>query len=206
MAGIAAILLAAGRSTRFEGNKLLHPLSDGRPLGLTAARNLQMACSRCIAVLNPDQQALAEHLLGAGFQVHFSPATAQGMGHSLALTVAVSADADGWLVALADMPFIAPATITSVADAIQAGASLAAPYLGSRRGHPVGFGKEWFGQLAALKGDRGAWEILSNHDNAIKRIDSRDKGILIDIDTREDLARATETFAEHRPKQQVSGQ
>jgi molybdenum cofactor cytidylyltransferase len=110
MSQIVGILLAAGVSRRFGSDKRLQPLADGTPMALVAARNLAAACRRCILVIRPDDTALAQLLSEAGLETVVCPDAEQGMGHSLAAGVAASADATGWLVALADMPYIQPAT------------------------------------------------------------------------------------------------
>ena len=98
-------------------------------------------------------------------------------------------DAQGWLVALADMPWIAPATIARVADAVAGGAIIAAPFHRGERGHPVGFGKACYAALATLTGDEGAKAIVAAQGDRIARIDVDDPGILRDIDTRADITR-----------------
>ena len=64
----------------------------------------------------------------------------RGMGHSLAAGVAAELDADGWVIALGDMPHIRPDTIRAVAQALERGAELVVPVFAGQRGHPVGFG------------------------------------------------------------------
>ena len=181
------ILLAAGSGSRFGSNKLLHPLADGTPLALAAARRLVAACDRCIAVLRPGADALAAQLAAVGCATVVCEEAAQGMGHSLAAGIRASRDAGGWLVALADMPFIAPASYTAVGDALDRGHALAAPVHGGRRGHPVGFAAVWGEQLAALTGDAGARDILAANAAALHLCPVDDPGILRDIDTPADL-------------------
>jgi molybdenum cofactor cytidylyltransferase len=111
------------------------------------------------------------------------------MGASLACGVAASADANGWVVALADMPWIAARTIRAVGDAIVAGASLAAPVCRGERGHPVGFAASHRAALMALEGDEGARAILANAGTALVRIDVDDAGVLRDVDAPGDLTR-----------------
>ena len=109
------------------------------------------------------------------------------MGASLACAVAASRDAGGWIVALADMPWLAPATIRAVADAIRAGASIAAPFTGGRRGHPVGFAQSHRDALLGLQGDEGARAIVAAAGNALVRLAIDDPGAFADVDTPGDL-------------------
>lgn len=181
--GLVGILLAGGLSRRFGSDKLLHRLSDGTPIAVAAARSLHRSGLRCISVLRPEQQILGRLLLAEGIEIHYDQAAELGMGHSLAAAVRARPEATGWLVALADMPFIAPATISLLAYALRGGASLAAPYYNGQRGHPVGFAQPWFKQLASLQGDRGARELLTNNSTSISQVPCDDAGILADIDT-----------------------
>lgn len=93
----------------------------------------------------------------------------------------------GWLVALADMPFIAPASHHAVATNLRAGASLAASEFAGRRGHPVGFAGKWRDQLAQLGGDQGGKSILDAHAQGLVLCRVDDPGVLCDIDRPEDL-------------------
>ena len=183
----AGILLAAGSSQRFKGNKLLHPL-DGEPIALRSARAFAQAFPGAIAVTRVDSP-LNPLLKSIGLTVVECARADEGMGASLACGVAAVPDAPGWVVALADMPFIAAATHTRIADAIAAGADLAAAtYLGER-GHPVGIGARFRDRLLALEGDAGARHIVRSHPEMLTLVECNDPGVLRDIDTREDLPR-----------------
>lgn len=186
-APLVGLLLAAGSGSRFGSDKLLHPLADGRPLALAAAENLGAACDRTVAVLRPGNDRLAAILAGAGSEIIFAADAAHGMGHSLAAGVRATAGASGWLVALGDMPAIAPTTVHAVAAALRCGASLATPFHQGKRGHPVGFAHPWYTELTALTGDSGARALLAHHAAAIHRIDCDDAGCLRDIDRPADL-------------------
>jgi molybdenum cofactor cytidylyltransferase len=90
-------------------------------------------------------------------------------------------------VALADMPCVGAGTVSRVASALREGASIAAPFHGGKRGHPVGFARQWLDSLVTLGGDRGARDLLQAHGDAITRIDVDDPGCLFDVDTPDDL-------------------
>lgn len=180
--GIVGILLAAGRSTRFGGDKLLHPLADGSRLALASARNLRAGVSRMLAVVRPGSSELRQRFAAFGIETVICLNADEGMGASLACGVAATADAAGWVIALGDMPFIRPDTIAAVAAALARGAALAAPFYEGQRGHPVGIGAEFRDSLLKLCGDQGARAVLVSHPERLQRIDVDDRGILADVD------------------------
>ena len=183
------ILLAAGASRRFGGDKLVVPLPDGTPLGAASCRALRAVLPQVIAVVRPRDDGLATLLEAQGATVVRCPRADEGMGASLACGVDASADASGWIVALADMPWIAPSTIRAVAAALGDGASLAAPFHRGERGHPVGFAAAHRDALLGLAGDEGARAILARAGSSLRHVDVDDPGALRDVDTPRDLGR-----------------
>lgn len=184
---ITGLLLAAGRSRRFGSPKLLQPLSDGVALAVHSARSLRAAVDRTVAVIKPDDLTLATQLRQEGFEIVCCPDTHNGQGASLAFAVRVTGGSTGWLVALADMPYIRPETAQGVAAKLREGAIIAAPYFHGHRGHPVGFGRALGPQLGALTGDAGALALIKTHRHLVVRVPCLDSGILEDIDTPDDL-------------------
>ena len=184
---ITGILLAAGKGKRFGGDKLLCPLADGVPLAVAAARRLVSVLPQSLAVVRADAAELARRLAAEGMAVVVNPQAEQGMGMSLACGVAAAARAEGWVISLGDMPFIQPATIRGIVDLLETGVAIVAPVYRGRRGHPVGFQGVFGEQLAGLNGDRGAQELLQRHAERLYCWPVDDPGVLLDIDTRDDL-------------------
>ncbi|MFO1362075.1 MAG: nucleotidyltransferase family protein [Burkholderiales bacterium] len=186
---IVGILLAGGSARRFGADKLLHPLPDGTPIAVAAARNLAAALARVVAVVRPGAPELERALRAAGADVTVCPNAAEGMGVTLAHAVRAAGGADGWVVALADMPFVDPESIRRVAAAVAGGAAIAAPDYRGERGHPVGFAGAYRAALERLTGDAGAREIVKADAGALVRVAVDDPGVVRDIDTPADLAR-----------------
>ena len=187
-APIVGLLLAAGYSRRFGADKLRESLPGGDWVAVRACRNLLAGTDRVLAVARPGGDELAERLRAEGAEIRVCAEADKGMGASLACGVRCSPDAGGWLIALADMPWIAPETIRSVAAAICAGAPLSAPVFRGRRGHPVGFAQSYREELAALNGDGGAKTLIRSGLDQLRLIECDDPGILLDIDEPADLA------------------
>lgn len=186
---LVGLLLAAGSGHRFGSHKLLAPLPDGTPLAIAAARTLAAALPDSVAVIRHGDGELARRLTAEGLGVlPIRPASdAQGMGDSLAWGVEATAGADGWVIALADMPFIRAESITAIAEAMRDGAPLAAPVYRGRRGHPVAFDRAFRPSLCALYGDAGARSILERHRERMVRVPVDDPGVLVDVDLPADL-------------------
>lgn len=184
---IRGVLLAAGASTRFGANKLLHCLPDGIPIVVAAARTLLAALPSSVVVVRAEDDPVARVLAPLGIAVVPCLRSGEGMGSSLACGVTATSEARGWVVALADMPWIQPATIARVAQALRDGAMIAAPaYLG-QRGHPVGFSNSLRAHLVSLRGETGARTVVSEYQASLTLLESDDPAIVADIDVVSDL-------------------
>ncbi|MDQ6916266.1 MAG: nucleotidyltransferase family protein [Pseudomonadota bacterium] len=186
---IVGILLAAGSATRFGGGKLLAPLDDGTPLGVRALRNLAPCVDSVIAVVRPGDEILARQLADDGATVIVCPYAENGMGQSLAWAARAAPLARAWVVALGDMPWIQHSTTQRIVAALDGGAALVAATHRGARGHPVGFSRRFFADLAALSGDEGARTLLHAHAGELELIATDDEGVGRDVDTRPDLIR-----------------
>ena len=184
------ILLAAGRGRRFdpsgERKKLLQRLPDTDDTVLaTSARHLLAVLPRVVAVVRPGDDDVADVLRASGCEVVVCVDADEGMALSLGAALRASLPAASWIVALGDMPFVQPATIAALADALRLGAAIAAPVYDGRRGNPVGFHDIVLPELLALRGDEGARGLFQRH--AFTAVATGDAGILRDIDLPADL-------------------
>jgi molybdenum cofactor cytidylyltransferase len=190
---VLGILLAAGRGRRFDPlgqrNKLLQilPEAGGEPVVVAGARKLLAVLETVIAVVPPDDGGLEALLSSIGCEVVVCPDADTGMAASLvrALHHSLPHEPGAWLVALGDMPHVAPATLRLLADALAGGAPIAAPVMDGRRGNPVGFGRVHLQALLALTGDQGARRLLQT--GPVTDVAVADPGIFRDIDTPADL-------------------
>ena len=158
------------------------------PIAVQAARHLASQVERIVAVVKPGVAELATRLKEENCEIVVCDNAAEGMGASLACAVRAAQDADAWLVALGDMPFVRPSSIAAVRAALEGGAVLAAPFFRARRGHPVGIAAKYRRDLLLLGGDEGAKALLSRHSGNLLKIPVGDPGVIRDIDRPEDLA------------------
>jgi molybdenum cofactor cytidylyltransferase len=171
---VVGILLAAGSSKRFGANKLLCRLRDGEPVALAAARPFIQELPEALAVVRPGDEALSRLFGDLGYRVVVNPDADDGLGASLAAGVRAASQARGWVVGLADMPWIAPASIAAVAASL--------------RGHPVGLAACWRETLTGLVGDQGARRLFADHAAAFVAVETADAGVVRDVDLPADLA------------------
>lgn len=186
---IAGILLAAGKGSRFDPagirNKLLQRLPGGDTVVAQAAKNLQAALGRTLAVVPPASPVLAAQLSALDLEVTECADADRGMAASLMHGLRAAREAGGWVIALGDMPFVRPDTISRIVAALAQGAGIAVPVYRGARGNPVGFGRVHLEHLLQLSGDVGARKLLQHYPVVEIAVD--DPGICRDIDTVADL-------------------
>lgn len=181
------ILLAAGESRRFGSNKLLHPIADDTSMLLVIAKKLVSVLPDSIVVISQELKPFTQSLEQLGLRVIVNEHAQSGMGSSIACGVRASQDAAGWLIALADMPYVKSETITQLSNRIKDGADIVAPLLEQQRGHPVGFNQRYKDELMTLNDDVGARHIIANYLNQLELISTRDAGVITDIDRASDV-------------------
>ncbi|MDM0028578.1 nucleotidyltransferase family protein [Variovorax saccharolyticus] len=146
-----------------------------------------------------------EHTLAAvrasGLPWHVEDVGHPGMGDSIAAAVRATADAAGWLILPADLPLVQPATLAAVAHALGFPMQAAQPHYRGERGHPVGFSAACFEPLSRLSGNQGAAPVLRELREAgqVADIEVDDVGVVTDIDTPAELARAEALMRARQP-------
>jgi molybdenum cofactor cytidylyltransferase len=194
---VAAVILAAGRSTRMGGpNKLLAELA-GKPLVRTVTEQALASNASGVIVVTGHQAGEVEKAL-AGLKVKFvrNPDFAAGLASSVKTGIAaVPANADGAVVCLGDMPLIDSRLIDRLIEAFapDRGELIAVPVSDGRRGNPVLWSRRFFTELMALDGDIGARHLIARHAEAVAEVPVEGHGAFLDIDTPEALAAARQT-------------
>jgi molybdenum cofactor cytidylyltransferase len=188
----AVVVLAAGAGTRFEGpgHKLAQRVtlsSDGKTILGACLANATATGLRVVVVATEALAAQASEQIAARDVVivpSAAPERGRGMGDSIAAGVAACGEANGWLILPGDMPCVLPETILTVAQAMHGHSVVFAQYR-ARRGHPVGFAAGLYNDLIQLTGDEGARRLIARYP--AQAVDVPDAGVLMDIDTLDDL-------------------
>ena len=187
MVTVGLLVLAAGRSYRFGSDKRVALLNDGRALlhtTLSSAIASGLPVRVCLPYKNEEIIEQSQRL-GVDKIIN-CPRSDRGMGFSLAESVSRCYDWEGLLVILGDMPFVKTETYLTLANAVSDDA-ICIPVFEGNPGNPVAFGRSFFSSLEKLDGDVGAKNIVQANTQSVIEISVSDKGILIDIDTPDDV-------------------
>jgi molybdenum cofactor cytidylyltransferase len=189
---VAAIVLAAGRSTRMRvENKLLADIGGKAMVRRVAEAALASTARPVLVVTGHMADGVEAALAGLDVTLVANPDYATGLASSLKAGVrAIPSECDGALVLLGDMPRIAPGHIDTLIAAFAAAPdAIVVPVHGGRQGNPVLWPRRYFGELLQLDGDAGAKRLIAARSEAVREIELATDGILADVDTAEDLAR-----------------
>jgi molybdenum cofactor cytidylyltransferase len=196
-ARVAAIVLAAGKSTRMGEAKQLLRLGDRTVLGQTIENVRSSALHEIVLVLGASAEAIRSQLpasLLQGLNVVVNPAYEQGMASSLQTGLAaLDPQTSATLVVLADQPFVRPETLNHLADRYRTTKTqIVIPTYQGVRGNPVLLDRSVFAEAMELQGDVGCRAIFSSHKEQTVTLEVEDEGILLDIDNHEDYQRLRE--------------
>jgi molybdenum cofactor cytidylyltransferase len=188
---VAALVLAAGRSTRMGAvNKMLAEIG-GKPLVRIAAEQAAASHARPVIVVTGHEREKVEAAL-KGLPVRFvhNPDYAEGLGTSLKAGIAaVPEEADAAVVCLGDMPQVDAALINRLIAAFdpERGALVVVPSIDGRRGNPVVWSRRFFHDLTTIHGDVGARHLIGNYAEAVVEVPVAGEAALTDVDTPESL-------------------
>ena len=186
---VGILVLAAGRATRFGADKRLAILPGGRRVLDCLLDNVRASGLSALVCLGENDGHIVNQLRRENIDCIQCARAAEGMGGTLAEASAHIPEWDGVLVALADMPWIAPTTYLAVAAQLSS-ANICVPTRDGRRGHPVGFGSEFYSAMRTLGGDTGARHLLKKYARHVVELPVNDAAIHRDIDFPSDLEQA----------------
>jgi molybdenum cofactor cytidylyltransferase len=187
---VAAVILAAGRGSRFGGDvpKPLVRLGRRSLLGHAVAAASASGLRPVVVVVGYRGEDVAA-AAGSLAEIVENPDWEQGMATSLRAGLAAVMPDPGVsavAVALADQPRVGAESYRRVVAARREGAGLAVATYGGERGHPVLIGREHWGEAMKLEGDAGARSLLERYPVVAVPCDGT--GDAVDVDTQGDLA------------------
>src|SRR6266566_4989339 len=191
---VAAIVLAAGRSTRMGGpNKLLEMIS-GKPLVRIAAEQALSSRASPVVVVSGHERARVEAAL-AGLDVRLvhNPDYPQGLSTSVkAGLAALPLESEAAIVCLGDMPQVTSALIDRLIAAFdpERNALVVLPTFSGKRGNPVLWSRRFFPELIALEGDVGARHLIGAYPEVVTEVPVENAAAMVDIDTPDALRAA----------------
>ena len=188
---ILGLLLAAGSSRRMgEDNKLLQKINGVNMVVLVAEQIKKSKVSEFIVVTGFEADQIKDCLKHLTENFIYNPQHSKGLSSSLKIGLKnISGDIDGVIVFLGDMPLIQSQHIDSLIQAFDPteGRSICVPVHGRKRGNPVLWGRQYFNEITAIKGDTGAKHLLEEYSDQISEVVIDSDGILFDVDTPERL-------------------
>ena len=188
---IGAVILAAGMSSRMGEVKQLLRLGEDTLLGRVVRNVRGSRADEIVLVLGYEAETIKESVATQRLKVVINKDYRQGMGTSLRVGLsALDPGIDAALIVLADQPFVRPATLNLLMDQYQqSGAQIVIPIYKGFRGNPVLLHCSVFAEIMALTGDIGCRAIFGNHLEGIVKAPVEDIGILLDLDSKEDVER-----------------
>lgn len=191
---VAALVLAAGRSSRMgAANKLTERLAGKPIVAHVIDAALEAHVGTVIAVTGHDAEAVRAAIDGRPIPIVHNRHYAEGLSSSLKRGLkALPKDADAVLVLLGDMPGVTAEHINRLIEAfdpVEGRAIVVATHKG-KRGNPVLWDKRFIPEMMALEGDTGARALIRAHADLAAEVEMRDDAVLIDIDTPEELTKA----------------
>jgi molybdenum cofactor cytidylyltransferase len=189
---VAAVVLAAGRSTRMGAvNKMIAQIG-GKPLVRIATEQALASSARPVIVVTGHQREKVETALkGLDVRLVHNQDYAEGLGTSLRVGIAAVPDnADGAIVCLGDMPQVDAKLIDVLLDAFDpaSGAMIVVPTIDGRRGNPVVWARRFFPDLMSIGGDFGARYLIGSYAEAVAEVAVAGEAALVDVDTPESLS------------------
>ena len=188
---IAAVVLAAGLSSRMGRQKLLLPMAGGQPLiRLAVERLLAAGLDDVVVVLGRDAEAVGAALAGLPVRTAVNPRYAEGQSTSLRVGIeALAPSTEAAVIALADQPLPDPALVARLVAAFRAsGRPIAVPRYADGRGNPVLFAAALFEELRAVTGDRGGRAVVAADPSRVTEVPV-DAPMPLDVDTWADYRR-----------------
>ena len=182
---VTGLVLGAGGSKRLGRPKQLLAYGDGTLLGHVAAVASECGFDQTVVALGGAAEEVLARVDLAGAEVVVNEDYGEGCSSSIAAALAVvDRRCETLVLMLGDQPGVRPETVAALVGGI-GDAPLAICRYEDGRGHPIAFGREVFGDLADLHGDRGVWKLLDRRGDEVVEIEVPGP-VPRDVDTDED--------------------
>lgn len=186
---IAAIILAAGRSSRMMGaNKLLEKFADKSLIRTAVETTIKSGAAPIFVVIGHQSERIIAEIADLDVQYVVNPDFAEGLSTSLQAGLrALPEEVDGAIVMLGDMPLVTPTVLQKLMDAFRATPECLAvvPSYREKWGNPVLLARPLFYAACKLAGDSGARKLLEMHRDQVVAVIVSDEAVTIDLDTPE---------------------
>ena len=185
---INLILLAAGNSKRFNGNKLL-AIYKNKPIYMYIVEKVvNLKINKIICVTQYEE--IKDALLNTNINVVMNNNSNLGISSSIKIGINFDKNADGYMFMVCDQPFISIQTLNSVIDNfIKGDKGIVCVGCGNNKGNPVIFSKKYINELLSLEGDNGGKVIIKGNLNDLKIVNINNRIELVDIDTQEEFVK-----------------
>ena len=198
---ISALILAAGQSKRMgQENKLFLPLGGEALLVKLVKSVCDSDVSQVLVIVGHEAEQVRVELNNLPVSFVYNPNFSEGMTTSIKSGIKkVSQDCDGFLICLADMPFVSTTEIDKLIFAYahnrkKGGKIIVVPVFRGQRGNPVLFSRDFQNDILKHEKNSGCKGIINNHSESVMEIEMDNDNILLDVDTFEDYQRAKEAF------------
>ena len=183
---VAGLVLAAGGSRRLGEPKQLLPFGSGTLLGHTVATARECDFNQLIVAIGGSSEQVRSAVDLSGTEVVENPGFGEGCSSSIAAALgALDPSADVLVLMLGDQPGVSSETVRALLDGRGEDTAFAVCRYEDGRGHPLAFGKQLFGELGDLQGDKAVWRLMDRYERELVAV-AIPGTIPPDVDTRED--------------------
>ena len=189
---IAGIILAAGSSARMGSPKALLKIGDKTFIRRIVGQLRAAGVETIITVLGANAAAIEKELegLNVAIAVNENPAAGQLLSLQKGIAAVTNLRPEGILLCLVDHPAFSASTVTALMESFRRDHCRAViPTYKGRRGHPVLISSKLFDEIVEAPDGTRMSDIIRRHDADVREIETADEGVVLDIDTPEDLKR-----------------
>ena len=174
-----------------QSSKLCHIMPNGKPMIINTIQVYQQVFADITVLVREDHAELISILSNLSMENQnvntlINLEAHQGLSQSIVAGVKLKPTELGYVIGLADMPYLTENTLSSIAAKAHPN-KIVIPRRNKKNGHPVFIGAKFRSQLLTLKGDIGAKELIQENPSSVEYVDCDDSGIHHDIDTLADI-------------------